>query len=440
MNRSGSHDASFQWLEQNRFGLFIHWGLYSLPARHEWIQKLEAISPETYDQYFRHFDPDLYDPNLWAKSAADAGMQYFCITAKHHEGFCLWDSDFTDFNVTKTPCGKDVLTLMVKAFRDHGLRTGLYYSLIDWHHPDFVIDSAHPLSNHPQRNQMNEKRDQKKYIQYLHAQVRELLTRYAPVDILFFDFSYPKKFAWPPNMEDTWVGKSREDWDSLNLLKMIRQISPNTLINDRLDLNEMEGGWDYRTPEQFEPRKWLEFEGKRVPWITCYTFSGSWGYHREESTWKSVEQLVQTLINVTSKGGSLLLNVGPTGRGEFDQRALDRLKGIGEWLKRHGRSIYGCTAAPDDLTPPPQCVYTYNPQTNRLYVHVYAWPCLHLHLAGLGHRVEYAQLLNDASEIQIGLSDWFAGQTTGGDLNTLTLTLPIQKPNVAVPVIELILK
>lgn len=145
-------------------------------------------------------------------------------------------------------------------------------------------------------------------------------------------------------------------------------------------------------------RKWLHYNRKKVPWVTIYTFSGSGGYYRDEASWKSVEQPIQTLINVVSKGGSLLLNVGPTGRGELDQRALDRLSGIGKWMRQHNRSIYGCTAAPETFEAPDHCVYTHNPKTKRLYLHIYTWPTIHLHLDGIADRVEYAQFLHDASD------------------------------------------
>ena len=165
------------WFVRDRFGLFIHWGIYALPARHEWIKQREQIPDEVYDTYFRHFDPDLYDPNAWAQAAADAGMKYFVVTTKHHDGFCLWDSALTDYKAPNTPYGKDVLRPMVEAFRARGLRTGFYHSLIDWHHPEFVIDDLHSMRNHPDRAKLNEKRDQSKYVAYLHGQVRELLTQ-----------------------------------------------------------------------------------------------------------------------------------------------------------------------------------------------------------------------------------------------------------------------
>ena len=192
-------------------------------------------------------------------------------------------------------------------------------------------------------------------------------------------------------------------------------------------------------------REWVKVDGKPILWETCQTFSGSWGYHRDETTWKSVRQLLTLLIDTVSKGGNLLLNVGPTGRGEFDERALSRLEGIGEWMKRHGRSIYDCTQAPPELRAPRDCRLTYNPETKRLYVHVYAWPYRQLHLDGLADRVAYAQLLNDASEIKMVLDPWLAAQvahhgTSADSRKTLILELPVRKPDVTVPVIELILK
>jgi alpha-L-fucosidase len=414
------------WFVHDRFGLFIHWGLYALPARHEWVKSNEKIGDEAYDRYFRHFDPDLYDPVIWANTAAAAGMRYFVVTTKHHEGFCLWDSALTDYKATKTPAGRDLLRPMVEAFRAAGLRVGFYHSLIDWHHPDFIIDRIHPLRDHPEKDALNAQRVQARYAEYLHGQVRELLTQFGPIDILWCDFSYPG-----PN------GKGRDDWQSEKLYKMIRDLAPNIILNDRLDLGE---GWDIKTPEQYQPREWLRVDGQPVVWEACQTFSGSWGYHRDEASWKSVEQLVQMLIDTVSKGGNLLLNVGPTGRGEFDERAINRLQGIGEWMKRHSRSIYGCTQAPEEFVTPQDCRLTYNPEKKRLYVHVFAWPFRHLHLDGFGGRVEYAQLLNDASELRF--DDQTKRELRPGviDRRTLTLNLPVQKPNVTVPVIELFLK
>lgn len=418
-----------KWFIHDRFGMFIHWGLYALPARHEWVKHHEQITDEKYETYFKRFDPDLYNPDEWAKAAANAGMKYFVITTKHHEGFCLWDTRQTDYKAANTPAKRDLLRPMINAFRQNNLRVGLYHSLIDWHHPHFVIDSLHPYREHPDREKMNSARDQRKYAGYLHAQVRELLTKFGRIDILWLDFSYPRSDG---------TGKGRKDWQSEKLYALIRKHAPHIILNDRLDLPD---GWDVKTPEQFQPREWVRFNGQPVVWEACQTFSGSWGYHRDETSWKSVEQLVQMLIDTVSKGGNLLLNVGPTGRGEFDQRALDRLAAMGEWMKRHNRSIYGCTQAPDEFKPPQDCRLTYNPDTKRLYVHIFAWPFRLLYLDGFAGRVEYAQILNDASEVKFRETPKAPGGVSYGKMNkTLEIDLPVQKPKVTVPVIELFLK
>jgi len=418
------------WFVHDRFGLFIHWGLYSLPARHEWVQHNERISTEDYRKYFEHFDPDLYDPEQWAAAAAGAGMKYFVATTKHHEGFCLWDSKLTDFKAPNTPAGRDLLGPMVEAFRAQGFRVGFYHSLIDWRHDQYLIDPyVGPYRDDPARAKMNASRDHAKYVEYLHGQVRELLTGFGRIDVLWCDYSFPQLGP---------EGKGRQAWRSEELYKLIRQLQPHVILNDRLDLKE---GWDVVTPEQIQPQAWLTVDGKPVVWEACQTFSGSWGYHRDEAGWKSVEQLVRMLIETVSCGGNLLLNVGPTGRGEFDRRALDRLEGIGQWMKRHSRSIYGCTQAPEGFAAPADCRLTYDPRTNRMYVHVFAWPCGYLHMEGFAGKVAYAQLLNDASEVQMrGVPQWQAAKATMRGKDVLTLTLPAVRPDVTVPVVELFMK
>lgn len=441
------------WFVHDRFGLFIHWGLYAMPARHEWVKSNEKIRDDEYDnKYFKHFDPDLYDPDAWAEAAAYAGMKYFVITTKHHEGFCLWDSKLTDYKATNTPAKRDLLRPMVEAFNKRGLRTGFYHSLIDWHHPHYVVENNR--GNHPRRMdgdeaiaKLNQGRDQAKYAEYLRGQVRELLTEFGKVDVLWFDFSFVDK----EHRTDFTKGKGREAWQSEELYKMIRELAPHIILTNRLDLDMPLSGGDMLTPEQFQPRGWshIQHEGRQVPvvWEACQTFSGSWGYHRDEQSWRSTENLILTLIDCVSKGGNLLLNVGPTGRGEFDARALERLRGIGEWMRRHSRSIYGCTQAPPEFKVPQDCRLTYNPQKKRLYVHILAWPYKHLHLDGAAYaeRIEYAQLLNDASEVQLkGLEPWQHDFSGGGGTQTaepsVTLTLPQQKPDVTYPVVELFLR
>ena len=418
-----------KWFTHDRFGMFIHWGLYSMPARHEWIRHNEKIPNEVYDEkYFKHFDPDLYDPNVWADAAAYAGMKYFVITTKHHEGFCLWDSRHTDYKATNTPAKRDLLRPMVEAFRKRDIHTGFYHSLIDWHHSNFIIDRhIGPYREHADRDKMNVARQQSKYAEYLYNQTRELLSEFGKIDVLWYDFSYPKPDG---------SGKGKEDWQSEKLYKLIRELQPHIILDDRLDLPD---GWDVKTPEQATPREWVTVNGAPVVWEACQTLSGSWGYHRDESTWRSTENLILTLIDCVSKGGNLLLNVGPNSRGEIDERAMDRMRGIGDWMRLHSRAIYGCTQAPADIKTPQDCRLTYNPTTRRLFVHILAWPYKFLHLDGLAGKVEYAQLLNDGSEVGMGMDDWHAG-SVGARKDTLTIVLPQSKPNVTIPVVELFLK
>ncbi|HEY5222328.1 MAG TPA: alpha-L-fucosidase [Microbacteriaceae bacterium] len=228
------------WFTESRLGMFIHWGLYALPARHEWVMSREQIPSSEYEKYFRHFDPDLCEPRQWARAAKDAGMKYVVLTTKHHEGFCLWDSTLTDYKSTNTPIGKDLVAEYVEALREQNLKVGFYYSLIDWHHPDFSIDGLHPDRDDPRTAQLNADRDIGKYREYLHAQVRELLTNYGQIDYLFFDFSYDDQVVWG--------GKGSDVWGSDDLLAMIRKLQPGIIVNDRLG-----APGDFVTPEQYQP-------------------------------------------------------------------------------------------------------------------------------------------------------------------------------------------
>lgn len=418
-----------RWFTHDRFGMFIHWGIYALAARHEWVKNRERISDEEYRRYFDHFYPDLFDPATWAREAANAGMRYMVVTTKHHDGFCLWDSALTDYKATRTPWGRDVLRPMVDAFRAEGLKVGFYHSLIDWHHYEFPIDGHHPMRDDIGVREAEKKRDIGKYAEYLHGQTREILTGFGKIHVMFFDFSYP-------HMDWGWSrGKGRSAWQSEKLLAMTRELQPGVVVNDRLDIPG-----DYKTPEQYQPLGWLHVDGKPVIWEACQTLNGSWGYDRDNLDWKTVGQLLRMLVDSVSKGGNLLLNVGPNARGQLEPRAVEILREIGTWMTLHNRSIYGCTAS--EFTPPADCRYTQN--EDRLYLHLFSWPYKHVHLPDLAGRVGYAQLLNDASEIQMEAIDpereSYTVQVGGIPRGTLTLNLPVQKPPVEIPVVELFLK
>jgi alpha-L-fucosidase len=423
--RSGRAERLW-WMREARFGLFVHWGLYSVAARHEWVKQRERLDDAAYQRYFEHFDPDLYDPRRWAQLARRAGMRYAVLTTKHHEGFCLWNSALTDYKATNTPAGRDLVGPWVEAFRAEGLKIGFYHSLLDWHHPEFPIDGMHPQRDDEQAQAAAKGRDVSRYADYLHGQVRELLTGYGPVDYLFFDFSYPGR---------TWGGKGRDDWRSEELLALVRSLQPDVVVNDRLDL-ELEG--DVLTPEQYQPTSSLSGDGRL--WEACQTLNGSWGYDRDNLDWKTPDQLIRMLVDGVSKDGNLLLNAGPTGRGEFEPRAVGTLDAIGRWMDQHARSVYGAGPAP--YVPPPDTRYTQ--RGDRLYLHLFAWPFRHVHLPGLAGRVRFAQFLHDGSEIPAEVIDPArqAQNTTMSGLgaDVLTLTLPVRQPDVAVPVVELFLE
>lgn len=420
------------WFTRDRFGMFVHFGLYSLAARHEWVKTRELMTDEAYDRYFRHFEVDRFDPADWARHARRAGMRYVVLTTKHHDGFCLWDSDLTDYKATKTPAGRDLVAEFVDAVRREGLRVGFYHSLLDWHHPDFTIDGHHPRRNDGAEEvaRLNEGRDMGRYRTYLHGQVEELLTRYGRIDYLFYDFSYAQD-----DHSQIWNGKGAEAWGSEELLALTRRLQPEIIVNDRLDIPG-----DFVTPEQYQPDRPMEVDGRPQVWEACQTINGSWGYDRDNLANKSVDLLVRMLIDGVSKNGNLLLNVGPDGRGALDPVARTTLAEIGDWMALHGRSIYGAGAAAYD--PPRDARYTQ--RGDRLYLHLFSWPMQHVHLAGLAGKVDYAQLLHDGSEIRYqtidpsvqALTTGLGGQPPG----TLTLTLPAVRPDVAVPVVELFLK
>ncbi len=414
------------WFVHDRLGMFIHWGIYASAARHEWVKMREQISDADYQKYFDHFDPDLYDPTEWARLARQAGMKYFVITTKHHDGFCLWDTQLTDYKATNTPAGRDLIAPMVEAFRAEGLKIGFYHSLIDWHHPEFPIDGTHSQREDEEALKTNKDRDITKYAEYLHGQVRELLSNYGKIDVMFFDFSYSGREGEGLLSH----GKGKDDWQSEKLIALVRELQPGIMINDRTEIPQ-----DYVTPEQVQPEGQVLLDGKPVIWEACQTFSGSWGYFRDEFTWKSPEMLIQMLIDGVSKGGNLLLNVGPTARGELEPRAVERLQAMGEWMRLHERSIYGC--GPSEFAAPSDCRYTQNGE--RLYLHLFAWPFKHVRLKGLAGKVACAQLLNDASEIKL-IEGQPPRRLEPDAPETLTLELPDVKPPVTVPVIELFLK
>ena len=424
------------WFVRDRFGMFIHFGLYAMPARHEWVKSREFIPEEKYDVYFRNFNPDLFDAREWARAAKAAGMKYCVLTTKHHEGFCLFDTKYTDYKITNTPFGRDLIKEYVEAFRAEGLKVGFYYSLLDWHHPDYVIDGRHPLRHHPDGAALDAGRDMKKYAKYMRDQLTELMSNYGKIDILWLDYTPAARENAPEWMRNGGA-KNKEMWESEALIKTVRDLQPDIIINNRSDLEQ-----DLWTPEQYQPREWLRHKetDELVTWEACQTFSGSWGYYRDEYSWKSPEMLIDLLSTTVSCGGNLIMNVGPTARGYFDHRAVAALEAYGEWMKYNGRSIYGCTMAEPEFTAPEGTVLTQSEDGHRLYIHLQHYPFGRLQLDNItADEIEYACFLADGSEL-IYENVFMMDDPGAQGSNYVLFKLPTVPPHGRRPVIEIILK
>ncbi len=420
-----------EWFTHDRFGMFIHFGLYSMAARHEWVKWVERTPEEKYDLYFNNFNPDLFDAREWARAAKRAGMKYAVLTTKHHEGFCLFDSQYTDYKSTNTPFGRDIVREYVDAFRAEGLKIGLYYSVADWHHPEFPIDWFHPRRDDADAEEKNRPRDIHKYAKYMRDQVTELLTNYGKIDILWFDLAnvepWDGLYLGERIIRKPWMGShGAEEFEAKELLDKIRSLQPDIIINNRLFFDQ-----DVWTPEQVQPTEWVRHPetNELVNWEACQTISGSWGYHRDEMSVNDPETSIEMLINTVCCGGNLIMNVGPTPRGYIDYRA-EKMLGIYEnWMKYCSRSIYDCTMAEPEFTEPRGCRLTQSRDGKRLYIHLVEYPFERLVLKDAAGRVEYAQFLHDGSEILFHEEN-----------GNVRFEIPRVRPKLNVSVIELFLK
>ncbi|KEZ85284.1 alpha-L-fucosidase [Clostridium sulfidigenes] len=380
-----------KWFQEARFGMFIHWGLYSIPAAGEWIMTNRQMTVEEYKPYFAEFNPTKYNPRQWAKLAKKAGMKYAVMTAKHHDGFCLFDSAYTDYKSTNTKAGRDLIKEYIDAFRTEDIKIGLYYSLLDWHHEDYP---AYGDRHHPMRNNTafkNKIHNFDNYVKYFHNQVKELVTGYGKIDIMWFDFSY-----------DNMTG---EKWKATELVDMIRKYQPDIIIDNRLDdkksikkanLSPYTG--DFDSPEQIIPPKGVLNENRNpVPWEACITLNNNWGYASMDKDYKSSKQVVRSLVECVSKNGNMILNVGPNAKGEIPKESVAILEEVGEWLDDNGDSIYGCKGS--YLPKPEWGRYTQN--GNLLYAHIYDRGIGHTNLNNLRGKIKKARLLKDCSEIKV---------------------------------------
>lgn len=337
------YEKRMQWYQEARFGMFIHWGLYSIPARGEWVRSYEEISNEDYQTYFDEFNPRDYNPREWARLAKEAGMKYVVLTAKHHDGFCLFDSALTEYKSTNTKCGRDLVKEYVEAVRAEGLKVGLYFSLIDWYHQDYPHygDQIHPMRNNSAYK--NDHRDFNNYLDYMHGQVEELCTNYGKIDILWFDFSY---------------GEMRnETWKATELMNMVRSLQPDIIINNRLeasgeglgslaDCNPTPYHGDFVSPEQMIPPNGIrDKQGNPILWEANFTMNNNWGFHGTDTFFKPSSMLIKKLVECVSKGGNMLLNVGPDAHGKIPEQSIQILEEIGRWMKKNSDSIHGCGLA-----------------------------------------------------------------------------------------------
>lgn len=431
-----SGEDSLQWYCGARAGLFIHWGVYAIAARHEWVQHFEHIAPEDYrSRFIDTFDPDLFQPQEWARLAREAGLGYVVIVTKHHDGFCLWDSAHTEYKSTNTPCGRDLVAEIAAAFRAEGLRVGLYYSLLDWHHPHFLLDPHYGPYRHDAAKlaKLNAGREPARYAAYMRDQISELLTTYGPIDVLWMDFSYPKADG---------SGKTAVEWESQELVETVRKVSPGTLINDRLDLK---GVADFHTAEQALASEPLKVDGVEVPWETCVTLRvDSWGYRPDEPV-KPAREIIRLMVGSVSCNGNCLINVGPNARGEIAPDETESLRHFGAWMRLHERSVRHCGAPPRSVLPINGVRYTYNADTQKLYLHVFEWPLRYLIVKGLPSKATHARFLNDGREVRLGFlrpeMETMHSKLIGDNPGIYALlNIPTAAPDVEVPVIELSLE
>jgi len=399
--------ARSEWFRHDRFGLFIHWGAYAVPARGEWVRSYERIGVEDYQPFVDAFRPDSFDPEAWADAAAAAGMKYAVLTAKHHDGFCLFDSALTDYSTMHNGFGRDVVAEFLAAFRARGIRVGLYYSLLDWHHPDYPAfgDQNHPMRDNPAFEGRDHDFD--RYLDYMHGQVRELCTNYGDLDVLWFDFSYDDMTA--------------EKWRAGELIQMVRELQPNVLIDNRLEGSGGEKGsivtehptpWagDFASPEQIIPAEGVTTDaGEPVPWESCITLNNNWGYHAFDHEWKPADLVVRKLVECVSKGGNLLVNVGPDARGRFPEPAVATLREVGAWLAENGESIYG--AGPSTLPKPEWGRFTERAGT--VYAHVFERQVGPLALTAFADgELDAVRLVRDGSRLPLAHA-WIAEGNPG---------------------------
>ena len=429
-------DERMEWWREARFGMFIHWGVYAVPAgTHngqrinrigEWIMNRGKIPVAEYKAYARQFNPVKYDADAWVRMAKDAGMKYIVITSKHHDGFALFDSKVTTWDmVDATPYGKDLIKPLAEACRKHGIKLGLYYSHAQdwvnpggaaarkktsegWANPDSARIDAYTETHNGHWDPAQTTKTMEEYINDIAVpQVKEILTRYGDIAVLWWDT--------PTGMTDEFAEK----------FKALLPLQPRMITNDRLKRPNYPG--DFKTPEQRIPDL-SELDGK--DWETCMTMNGTWGYKSYDDKWKSTEILIRNLLDIASKGGNYLLNVGPKADGEFPAESIERLKAIGAWMKVNGEAIYGTQASPLAALSWGRCTRKEHNGNTTLYLSVFDWPADgKLIVPGFHNDVNRAVLLASGKKL-----------TTSIDKDQLVITVPAQAPDTIATVIKVEVK
>jgi alpha-L-fucosidase len=419
-------DARMAWWRDARFGMFIHWGLYAVPAGDyngkrskeigEWIMSWANIPRAQYEQFAPKFNPEKFDAAEWVRIAKDAGMKYMVITSKHHDGFSMFDSAVTTYDIVDaTPFKKDPMRALADECKRQGLKFAFYYSIMDWHHPSQYVDAAgkDPTAGHGQ-TKMRDGRKQE-YVDYMKAQLRELVTKYDPA-VLWFDGEWV----------DWWTEEDGQD-----LYKYVRSLKPDILINNRVGKGRkgMEGlnksdrvySGDFGTPEQQIPASGLP----GVDWESCMTMNDTWGFKSYDDNWKSSEQLIRNLVDIVSKGGNYLLNVGPTPEGTIPAASVERLADMGKWMKVNSEAIYGTTASPFATQ------VTWGRATkkgNTVYLHVFDWPSDGvLKVPSIGAQPTRASLLGGDSGLKIeAAADGFTIKLPSTPVNPIASVIKVQ--------------
>ena len=366
-------EQRLKWFNEARFGMFIHWGLYSIPGRGEWVMYVERISKKEYARLAKKFRPKKFNADEWVSLAKEAGMKYMVLTTRHHDGFCLFDSKVSDFTSVKTAAKRDFVKEYVEACRRQGMRIGFYYSLLDWRFPGWHEGS----DKNPESFEM--------MVRQAHEQVKELMTNYGKIDILWYDG------GWIPSIDGKEIAKY---WRAEELNAMVRKIQPEIIINNRSGLDE-----DTDTPEQH-----VTASAAGRCWESCMTIGDScgWGYIKNNPNLKSTTQLIQYLVTAATGEGNYLLNVGPKPDGTIQKEFVKRLKEIGEWMKKNGESIYGSERVPPEfgIWGAGMCGMV-TAKGNKAYLHVFRWPGKELTVAGIKNKVLSAQILATGEKAKV---------------------------------------